>query len=66
MAVTERQKEYCRRRMEKLDCITIRPPKGTKDRWRRAAGVQGQSLTQFILNTVELAIARKEERNRYV
>ena len=66
MAVTERQKEFCRRRMEKLDCITIRPPKGTKDRWRGAAEAHGQSLTQFILNTVELAIARKEERNRYV
>ena len=66
MAVTERQKEYCRRRMEKLDCITIRPPKGTKDRWRGAAEAQGQSLTQFIPDTVELATAQKEEEKRYV
>ena len=66
MAVTERQKEYSRRHMEKLDCITIRPPKGTKDRWQGAAEAHGQSLTQFILDTVELAIARKEEEKRHV
>ena len=59
MAVSDRQKEYVRKhQQEKLDEIKVRPPKGTKDRWRAAADEAGVSLTQFIINAVEAAIGQ--------
>lgn len=58
MAVSEKQKEYVRKhQQEKLDDIRVRPPKGTKDRWKEAAAEQGISLQQFIINAVEAAMA---------
>ena len=58
MAVSDKQKEYVRKHQtEKLDEIKIRPPKGTKDRWREAADAEGKSLTQFIIDAVEAALA---------
>lgn len=45
---------------EKTDDVRIRTPKGTKDRWRAAAEVEGLSLQQFIINAVEAAISNKE------
>lgn len=38
---------------EKTDDIRIRVPKGSKDRWRAAAGECGLSLNQMIVNAVE-------------
>ena len=58
MAVSDKQKEYVRKhQQEKLDEIKVRPPKGTKDRWREAADAKGVSLTQFIIDAVEAALA---------
>lgn len=41
---------------EKLDDIKIRPPKGTKERWKAAAGRKGMSLQKFIIFSVEKEI----------
>lgn len=61
MAVSEAQKEYAKKHLEKLDTITIRPYAGTKARWKRFAEEAGQSLTQFIIDAVELQIMHIEE-----
>ena len=53
MATSERQKNYVKKYQEKMDAITIRPPVGTKERWREAAEKEGKSLTQFIVDCVE-------------
>lgn len=54
MATSAKQKEYVRKHQQaKLDEIKIRPPKGTKARWRAAADQRGQSLTQFVIEAVE-------------
>lgn len=53
MPVSQKQKEYARKHQEKLDAITIRPPKGTKERWQEAADREGKSLTRFIMDCVE-------------
>ena len=39
-----------------LDRLSVAAPKGTKERWKAAAKEQGQSLNQFIVNSVESAI----------
>ena len=39
-----------------LDRLSVAAPKGTKERWKAAAEEQGQSLNQFIVNSVESAI----------
>lgn len=46
---------------EMVDRVTVRPPKGTKDRWREAANRQGQSLQQYIIGAVEERIQRESE-----
>jgi uncharacterized protein (DUF1778 family) len=63
MAVPDKQKNWAKKHQtEKLDGITIRPPKGTKERWRAAAEAQGyKSMTQFIVDAVEAAINRTED-----
>ena len=54
MPTRESQKAAVRKhQQEKLDEIKLRPPKGTKDRWRAAADHSGQSLSQFIIRAVE-------------
>lgn len=58
MPVSEKQKEYIRRHQaEKLDEIKVRPPRGTKARWRAAADAVGVSLQRFIIDAVEAAVA---------
>lgn len=60
MPVSDKQKEYARKhQQEKLDQITVRPPKGTKDRWKDAAEAAGMSLSQFVIDAVERAIAEE-------
>lgn len=46
---------------EKLDEIKVRPPKGTKDRWKAYADSKGLSLQKFIITSVEATIARGAE-----
>lgn len=57
MAVSEKQKEYAKKHLEKLDEIKIRPAKGTKDRWKAEAQKRGKSLNQFVIDAVEQAIS---------
>ena len=61
MAVSEAQKRYNAKHLEKLDFITSRPVKGTKERWKQVAESQKQSLTQFIIDAVEVYIMHLEE-----
>ena len=39
-----------------MDRLSVAAPKGTKARWKAAAEVQGKSLNQFIVDTVEMAV----------
>ena len=39
--------------LKKLDRITIRVPKGTKEKYKRFADSKGQSLNQFIIDCIE-------------
>lgn len=60
--VSEKQKDYVKKHQaEKLDEVKVRPPKGTKDRWRAAAERAGVSLQQYIIQAVEERIARESE-----
>lgn len=61
MAVSEAQKASAKRHFEKLDTITLRPYIGTKERWKKVAEKQGQSLTQFIIDAVEVYIMHLKE-----
>ena len=63
MPTSEKQKAYVKKhQQEKLDEIKIRPPQGTKDRWRAAAEVAGVSMQKYIIEAVEAAIqAEKAE-----
>ena len=56
MPVSEKQKGYSKKYLEKLDEIKIRPTKGTKERWCEAAHLQQKSLNQFVIDAVETAI----------
>ena len=57
MSASAEQKAYVKKhQQEKLDEIKVRPPKGTKDRWRAAAEAEGISLQKFIITAVEVAV----------
>lgn len=61
MTTSAKQMEYVRKHQaEKLDDIKLRPPKGSKDRWREAAAKEGKSLQRYIIDLVEKDIASKE------
>lgn len=62
MATSERHKEYVRKSQLKTDDIKIRPPKGTKDRWRQAAAARGLSLQRFIIQTMEAAVGSETDK----
>lgn len=42
---------------EKTDDVRLRLPKGTKERWSAVARAHGKSLTQFVKDAVEAAVA---------
>ena len=56
MAVSEAQKKATKKYLDGLDEIRVRAKEGTKARWKAAAEVQGKSLNQFIVDTVEMAV----------
>lgn len=60
MATPEKQREYVRKYHSKLDEIKVRPPAGTRERWKSAADLEGKSLQRFIIDAVEAAIKEKE------
>lgn len=58
---TEAQKRASIKCMKaRLDDIHIRPPKGTKERWKNAAADRGESLIQFVTKAVEAGIKHSE------
>jgi uncharacterized protein (DUF1778 family) len=42
---------------ESTDNVQLRVPRGTKERWKAAADVAGVSMTKFVQDAVEAAIA---------
>lgn len=57
---TEAQKKASIKYLQdKTDDIRIRTPKGTKEKWKCAAGEQGKSLNQFIIDTIEKEIKER-------
>lgn len=48
-------------RAKAYDMIQIATPKGTRDRWRALAEMEGKSLTAYIVSCVEGAYAHAEE-----
>lgn len=60
MSISDARKRANQKYISGLDEIKVRPPKGTKDRWRAAAEADGLSMQQFIINAVEAAISNKE------
>jgi predicted DNA-binding protein len=58
---TEAQKKAAIKYMgEKTDDIRLRLPKGTKERWKAAADAAGVSMTQYVREAVEAAIAAEK------
>ena len=47
---------------ESTDNVQLRVPRGTKERWKAAADVAGVSLTKFVQDAVEAAIAAEQEQ----
>lgn len=43
------------------DIITIRKPKGTRDRWKTAAAARGLSLAALIVEAVEAYLERPQQ-----
>lgn len=59
---TEAQKRASIKYMqEKTDNIQLRVPKGTKDRWKKAADQEGVSLTKFVQDSVDNRIENMTE-----
>lgn len=57
---TEKSKEYTMNYMkEKLDEIKFRVPKGKKDYYKAAAENAGQSLSQFVVSSMDDRITRE-------
>jgi len=48
-------------RAKNYDQINIQVPKGTRDRWRALAEMEGKSLTAYIVSRVEGAYVHAEE-----
>ena len=59
---TEAQKQASLKYMQdKTDDVRLRVPKGTKERWKAAADVAGVSLTTFVRDAVEAAVAAQND-----
>lgn len=56
MPVSEAQKKATKKYLDGLDEIRVRAKDGTKARWKAAAEARGQSLNQFIVDTVEAEV----------
>lgn len=59
---TEAQKQASLKYMrDKTDNIQLRVPKGTRERWNAAAKAAGVSMTKFVQNAVEAAMAAQDK-----
>lgn len=54
-----RKKASIKYMQEKTDDIRLRVPKGTKDKWKSAAEQRNQSMTQFVVETVNKEIDKQ-------
>ncbi len=61
MASEARIKANNKYRAKAYDMIQIATPKGTRDRWRALAEMEGKSLTAYIVSRVEGAYVHAEE-----
>ena len=63
MAVSKAQQRATAKYVkENYDRIEVKPIKGSKERWKAAADVEGKSLQQFIIDAVEAALASQGEK----
>lgn len=61
MAVSKAQQRATAKYVkENYDRIEVKPIKGSKDRWKAAADASGKSLQQFIIDTMEAALAEEK------
>lgn len=58
MPVSEAQKKASVKYLEKLDEVRIRMPKGQKDIIKAVATIAGESMNQYIINSVEQRMER--------
>ena len=61
MASKAQIKANNRYRAKAYDMIQVAVPKGTRDRWRALAEMEGKSLTAYIISRVESAYVHAEE-----
>ena len=60
---TEAQKRAAMKYMQdKTDDIRLRLPKGTKERWKAAAEAAGVSMTKYVHDVVEAAVAAQNNK----
>ena len=63
MAVSKAQQRATAKYVkENYDRIEVKPIKGSKERWKTAADMEGKSLQQFIIDTVEAVLASQDEK----
>ncbi len=47
---------------ESTDNVQLRVPKGVKERWKAAADAAGVSMTKYVQDAVDAAIAAEQEQ----
>lgn len=62
MATPESIKKAIKKHQAKLDSIQIHAPKGSKERWRAHAQLQGKSMTAYIISLIESDITKEEKK----
>lgn len=61
MATESQLKANAKYQAKAYDQVSIRVPKGTRDRWRVLAEMEGKSLAAYIVSRVEGAYVHAEE-----
>ena len=61
MATAAQNRAKSKYRAKAYDQVCIQVPKGTRDRWRALAEMEGKSLTAYIVSRVEGAYVHAEE-----
>lgn len=61
MATAAQNRAKSKYRAKAYDQVCIQVPKGTRDRWRALAEMEGKSLTAYIVSCVEGAYTHAEE-----
>lgn len=61
MSTAAQNRAKAKYRAKAYDRVELQLPKGTRDRWRALAELEGKSLTAYIVSRVEGAYAHAEE-----